>query len=143
MASSTQFDTTLSFSGGYTTGGTAVKVSGLRANATGFSNIKITGNDFSQTGTLVVGGDLLPGTGADLASATAITPTNKFHRVTGAAAIDTITVPSGFGDQFCALPTGAFTWTTNGNVAATGTATTSKQVCFVYNQTTSKWYASQ
>lgn len=81
--------------------------------------------------------------GLDLASATTVAPTNKYHRVTGTTAIVNITVPwTGFQGDIVFVPTGVFTWTNAGNIALAGTAVVSKALTFSYNALTAKWYPS-
>ncbi len=142
--SATQFDVTLAFSGAYTSGGTALQVSGVYSSPA--KNVKVWGNDISQTGTYVGGQALAEGFGADLASATTITPTNAFHHITGTAAIATITAPSSrsnaYAGTFCAIPDGAFTTTTGDNIAIASTGVVGKTLCWSRDPITLKWYPS-
>jgi len=63
--------------------------------------------------------------------------------VSGTAAIVTLTVPyTGFQGTIVLIPTGAFTWTTAGNIALAGTATDKRAIHFTYVQSTGKWYPS-
>jgi hypothetical protein len=86
--------------------------------------------------------------GGDLASASTISPTNAIHRVTGTAAINTITPPDVFNDgdntggHFTAIPTGIFTWTASGNIAVSGTAVVGKAIIFTWMPGLHKWYPS-
>lgn len=80
--------------------------------------------------------------GADLASAATITPTHKYHYVTGTAAIDTIALPwPNFAGEVVLVPAGAFTWTTAGNIAVAGTAVAGRSLVFHYLPTKGKWYS--
>jgi hypothetical protein len=40
------------------------------------------------------------------------------------------------------IPTGAFTWTTAGNIAVAGTAVVNRMITMAYDSGTSKWYPS-
>jgi hypothetical protein len=82
--------------------------------------------------------------GAAIASAGTIAPTANVHHVTGTTAINTITVPSGFGDgqQITLIPDALWTWTTAGNIALAGSAVVGKAVIFTYDATAAKWYPS-
>lgn len=79
--------------------------------------------------------------GADLASATAISITHGYHRVTGTAAIETINLPwNTFAGEVTLLFTGAATTVTSGNIAIAITAVANQAVKFVYNPGQGKWY---
>jgi hypothetical protein len=79
-----------------------------------------------------------------IASATTITPYSELVQVSGTTAIDTITVPAtgGFSTALYVVPTGIFTWTTNGNIGLAGTAVVGKLIVFVYSKVAGKWYPS-
>ena len=80
-----------------------------------------------------------------IASATTIAPTTPIAFVSGTTAVVTITAPAPIstgGGSIILLPTGAFTWTTAGNIAVLGTAVVSKALTLVYDVTTAKWYPS-
>ena len=80
-----------------------------------------------------------------IASATTIAPTKPITFISGTTAIVTITAPSPIsagGGSIVLIPTGAFTWTTAGNIALAGTAVVSKALTLVYDVTTTKWYPS-
>lgn len=83
--------------------------------------------------------------GPDLASAATVTPTHKIHRVSGTAAIATITVPyPGFAGSVIFIPTAIWTWTAAGNILVAGTTTAATSpVTFTYNPVTDKWSASR
>lgn len=85
-------------------------------------------------------GTMWPGKGADLASAATIAPTNQVHHVTGTAAVDTITVPTGVqaGYAISLIADAAFTTTTGGNIGRAITAVANTAYGFVYDGT--KWY---
>ena len=46
------------------------------------------------------------------------------------------------GGTITLIPTGAFTWTTAGNIAVAGTAVVSKALIMTYDYGTGKWYPS-
>ena len=80
-----------------------------------------------------------------IASAATVAPTAPVTIISGAAAIDTITAPapiSATGGTITFIPTGAFTWTTAGNIAVAGTAVVSRALTLTYDATTVKWYPS-
>jgi hypothetical protein len=80
-----------------------------------------------------------------IASATTIAPTTPISFVSGTTAIVTITAPSPIsagGGAVVLIPTGAFTWTTAGNIAVAGTAVVSRTLTMIYDATTTKWYPS-
>jgi hypothetical protein len=80
-----------------------------------------------------------------VASATTISPTTPIAFVSGTTAVVTITAPapiSAGGGEIVLIPTGAFTWTTAGNIAVAGTAVVSRTLTMTYDATTTKWYPS-
>ena len=80
-----------------------------------------------------------------IASATTIAPTTPIAFVSGTTAVVTITAPSPIsagGGAIALIPTGAFTWTTAGNIAVAGTAVVSRTLTMTYDATTTKWYPS-
>jgi hypothetical protein len=80
-----------------------------------------------------------------VASAATIAPTTPIAFVSGTAAVVTITAPapiSSGGGAIALIPTGAFTWTTAGNIAVAGTAVVSRTLTMTYDATTTKWYPS-
>ena len=80
-----------------------------------------------------------------VASATTIAPTTPIAFVSGTTAVVTITAPapiSAGGGTITLIPTGAFTWTTAGNIAVAGTAVVSRALTMTYDVTTTKWYPS-
>jgi hypothetical protein len=80
-----------------------------------------------------------------IASATTIAPTTPIAFVSGTTAVVTITAPSPIsagGGSIILIPTGAFTWTTAGNIAVAGTAVVSRTLTMTYDVTTTKWYPS-
>lgn len=144
VVSSTVFVTGRPFGGSYTSGGSAMRAGGYSiGGVAGYADAHIFGNslNFGDGDIQEVGGDLLPGTGANIASASVITIKNQAHLFTGSGTIDTMLLPSGFAGQFCALSAGG-TWATStaGNFAATFTATGNIRKCWTYDPTTSKWY---
>lgn len=83
--------------------------------------------------------------GADLTSASTITPNCAIHRVTGTSAINTITKPDifgGVGGQVTLIPTEIFTWTASGNIGLAGTAVVGKAIIFTWDPNANKWYPS-
>jgi hypothetical protein len=80
-----------------------------------------------------------------IASAATIAPTKQITFISGTTAIVTITAAapiSSGGGVIRLIPTGAFTWTTAGNIAVAGTAVVSRVLTLVYDATTTKWYPS-
>ena len=80
-----------------------------------------------------------------IASATTIAPTTPIAFISGTTAVVTITAPSPIsagGGSIILIPTGAFTWTTAGNIAVAGTAVVSRTLTMTYDATTTKWYPS-
>ena len=80
-----------------------------------------------------------------VASATTIAPTTPIAFVSGTTAVVTITAAapiSAGGGTITLIPTGAFTWTTAGNIAVAGTAVVSRALTMTYDVTTTKWYPS-
>lgn len=80
-----------------------------------------------------------------IASAATVAPTAPVTIISGTAAIVTITAPapiSATGGTITFIPTGAFTWTTAGNIAVAGTAVVSRALTLTYDATTVKWYPS-
>jgi hypothetical protein len=80
-----------------------------------------------------------------IASATTIAPTTQITFISGTTAVVTITAPapiSSGGGVIRLIPTGAFTWTTAGNIAVAGTAVVNRVLTLVYDATTTKWYPS-
>ena len=82
---------------------------------------------------------------ATIASAATIAPTKGITFISGTAAVVTITADadvSSTGGTITLIPTGAFTWTTAGNIAVAGTAVVSRALTMTYDSGTSKWYPS-
>ena len=80
-----------------------------------------------------------------IASAATVAPTAPVTIISGTAAIVTITAPapiSATGGTITFIPTGAFTWTTAGNIAVAGTAVVNRALTLTYDATTVKWYPS-
>jgi hypothetical protein len=80
-----------------------------------------------------------------VASAATIAPTTPIVFISGTAAVVTITAPTPIasgGGRITLIPTGAFTWTTAGNIAVAGTAVVSRALDMIYDVTTTKWYPS-
>ena len=80
-----------------------------------------------------------------IASATTIAPTTPIAFVSGTTAVVNITAAAPIstgGGTITLIPTGAFTWTTAGNIAVAGTAVVSRTLTMTYDATTTKWYPS-
>jgi hypothetical protein len=80
-----------------------------------------------------------------IASASSIGPTKSIIFISGTAAIDTIvTQPpiTGANGTIILIPTGAFTWTTAGNIAIAGTAVVGKALHMTFSGSSLKWYPS-
>jgi hypothetical protein len=80
-----------------------------------------------------------------VASATTIAPTTPIAFVSGTTAIVTITEATPIsigGGTITLIPTGAFTWTTAGNIAVAGTAVVNRALTMTYDSVTTKWYPS-
>ena len=83
--------------------------------------------------------------GADLASASTITPKCAIHYVTGTTTISTITKPDIFGalgGQVTLIPQGIFSWNTAGNIALAGISVVNKAIIFTWEPNANKWYPS-
>jgi len=80
-----------------------------------------------------------------IASASGITPVKEITYISGTAAIDTISPQSPLtagNGTIILIPTGAFTWTTAGNIAIAGTAVVGKALHMTYVSGNAKWYPS-
>jgi len=85
------------------------------------------------------------GATATVASAAgAIQPSGPLFTVSGTAAVTGFTAPVGWTGvgSFCTVPTGAYTFTTAGNIGLAGTAVVGRVLCFTWHATASKWYPS-
>lgn len=74
-----------------------------------------------------------------------VTPTGPLFHITGVLAITGFNVPLGFsafGGSFCVVPDAIFTWTAANNIGLAGTAVVGKQLCFVYDGNSAKFYPS-
>lgn len=83
--------------------------------------------------------------GADVSSASTITPTSGLFHVTGTSAISTINVPfTNFTGCITLIPDGVFTTTTGGNIALGSTAVVSRVLTMCYDGSGghSLWYPS-
>jgi hypothetical protein len=82
-------------------------------------------------------------------AAGAILPSGPLFHVNGTAAVTGFTIPVGCnatavgGCSFTIIPDAAFTWTTAGNIATTGTAVANLAITFRWDATNSKWIAQQ
>ena len=80
-----------------------------------------------------------------IASASNITPVKEITTISGTAAIATINPQFPVVDSngtIILIPTGAFTWTTAGNIAVAGTAVVGRALHMTYVQNALKWYPS-
>jgi hypothetical protein len=80
-----------------------------------------------------------------IASATTIAPTKQITFISGTTPVVTITALTPIsvgGGTITLIPTGAFTWTTAGNIAVLGTAVVNRALTMTYDVTTTKWYPS-
>jgi hypothetical protein len=121
--------------------------SGVITNCTGTPTLVITNCTGSPTLTDLKFSGLVATTAAapTVASAATVAPTKSITFISGTAAIDTITAPapiSAGGGTITFIPTGAFTWTTAGNIAVLGTAVVSRALTLTFDATTTKWYPS-
>jgi hypothetical protein len=82
--------------------------------------------------------------GAAIASATTIAPTNPVFHVTGTTAVVNITVPPALPSGAClvAIPDGAFTTTTAGNIGHASTAVVGVAMQLCYDAGSAKFYPS-
>lgn len=79
--------------------------------------------------------------GADIASAAVIAPDHLIHRVTGVAAIDTITLPyASFQGFIILIPTGASSLTAAGNITTARALTVNMPMLLVWSSLTQKWH---
>lgn len=73
----------------------------------------------------------------------AFVPTYPITRVSGTEAITSITIPyEGFQGTIILIPTAAFTWTTAGNIATSGTAVAGRSIFLTYDPNAVKWYVA-
>jgi hypothetical protein len=80
-----------------------------------------------------------------IASASGITPTKEITYISGTAAIDTINSQpplTANNGTIILIPTGAFTWTTAGNIAIAGTAVVGRALHMTFVSGNAKWYPS-
>lgn len=92
-------------------------------------------------GNVSVIGFLGVGKGANVSSASTITPSSAIFHVTGTTTINTINLPwTGFTGSIYIIPDGVFATGTSGNIQIASTAVVSKQLIMTYDGT--KWYPS-
>jgi hypothetical protein len=112
------------------------------ANATFGGTLTLTGN---LTATAVIGFSATDAVAPTVPSGSTITPLKPIAFISGTTVVNTISVPSVMlltGGTITLIPTGAFTWTTAGNIAVAGTAVVSKALIMTYDYGTGKWYPS-
>lgn len=81
--------------------------------------------------------------GANVSSATSITPTGKIFHVTGTTTVQTIVLPyTGFVGPLVIIPDGVFVTGLTGNIALASTTVVGKALSYYYDVGTSKWYPS-
>ena len=147
------------YSGNYETGSNAFYVNNQdRTNTAGDKASSLMYGTFNATAssqTLAINAKLavseITGTRAaatTIASGTSptIAPTKSITFISGTSAITTITAVTPFdtlgGCTITLIPTGAFTWTTAGNIAVAGTAVVNRALTMTYDSATTKWYPS-
>ena len=144
------------YSGNYETGSNAFYINNQdRTNTAGDKALSLLYGQFNTTAAtqaLAINGTLavseITGTraaAATIASAATIAPTKDITFISGTAAVVTITAIAPFttgGGTITLIPTGAFTWTTAGNIAVAGTAVVSRALTMTYDSATTKWYPS-
>ncbi|CAB4152425.1 hypothetical protein UFOVP1377_13 [uncultured Caudovirales phage] len=147
------------YAGNYETGSNAFYVNNQdRTNTAGDKASSLMYGTFNATAssqTLAINAKLavseITGTRAaatTIASGTSptIAPTKSITFISGTSAITTITAVTPFdtlgGCTITLIPTGAFTWTTAGNIAVAGTAVVNRALTMTYDSATTKWYPS-
>ena len=157
--STTQFTINRSYSGSYSGSGTVLRVTGFRDDpltSVPDNSIRASGNDVTTDSHVFWGnyqgsasagaapsGDLLPGWGADISSASTIVLDHYLHRVTGTTTVSTIVGPPYWSGTVCLLMTGSST-TTGGNIAAVTTWSSAYvPVCFTWNPIAGLWYPNR
>jgi hypothetical protein len=112
------------------------------ANATFGGALTLTGN---LTAPAVIGFSATDAVAPTVPSGSTITPLKPIAFISGTTVVNTISVPSVMlltGGTITLIPTGAFTWTTAGNIAVAGTAVVNKALIMTYDYGTGKWYPS-
>lgn len=112
------------------------------ANATFGGALTLTGN---LTAPAVIGFSATDAVAPTVSSGSTITPLKPIAFISGTTVVNTISVPSVMlltGGSITLIPTGAFTWTTAGNIAVAGTAVVNKALIMTYDYGTGKWYPS-
>lgn len=147
------------YAGNYETGSNAFYINNQdRTNTAGDKASSLMYGTFNATAssqTLAINAKLavseITGTRAaatTIASGTSptIAPTKSITFISGTSAITTITAVTPFdtlgGCTITLIPTGAFTWTTAGNIAVAGTAVPFRALTMTYDSGTSLWYPS-
>ena len=104
------------------------------------------GADATFSGSLTLPGTIATSAvAATVPSGSTITPLKAIAFISGTTVVNTISPPSNMlftGGTITLIPTGAFTWTTAGNIALAGTAVVSKALIMTYDYGTGKWYPS-
>lgn len=144
------------YSGNYETGSNAFYINNQdRTNTAGDKALSLlygTFNTTAATQTLAINATLavseIIGTraaAATIASAATIAPTKSITFISGTAAVVNITAIAPFttgGGTITLIPTGAFTFTTAGNIALAGTAVVNRALTMTYDSATTKFYPS-
>ena len=127
----------------YTAGAGLCVIGDTTASTTTATGALTVAGGVGVAGNIVSGGYFKQPVGANVASATTITPTGSIFHVTGTTAVATINLPfTGFTGTIIIIPDGLFTTTTAGNIALASTAVVSKALHMTYDTGTSKWYPS-
>lgn len=88
-----------------------------------------------------VGGKANSVEGPPIAASTTLAPTHMMHRITGATAITTISLPhASFNGILILIPAAANVLGTAGNIATTTTLATSVPAVLIYSTSAGKWY---
>lgn len=120
--------------------GTSLVLSGALNAASIAANNDLTANNASISTFIAMSGGV-----STISSAGTIAPVKEISYISGTAAIATITPQSpilGTNGTIILIPTGAFTWTTAGNIAIAGTAVVGRALHMTFTNTTGLWYPS-
>jgi hypothetical protein len=83
------------------------------------------------------------GIGANVASASTVTPTGQTFHVTGTTTVNTINLPTAtWKGPITIIPDGLFTTGTSGNIALASTAVVNKALIMTYDSNLGKWFPS-
>lgn len=96
-------------------------------------------NDYFQTQLLPPLNSGVFGFGNDIASAATINITNYIHQVTGAVAVATINVPTGFSGSVVLYARDGFSVTSAGNITPAASIAAGHGILLAYHAGISKW----